>query len=324
MKENPIVSIVIPVYNGIDTIDRCMKGIFRQTIISNMEVIAIDSGSTDGTLDVLANYDVRVVPIDKKDFNHGDTRNYGVSLAKGEFILMTVQDATPASDDWAERMLKHFDDPELAGVCGQQIVFHEKEKNPLQWFRPASDPVPTAYKFDNPEKFDNLSGKEQHEYCCWDDVNAMYRKSMKEKLPFLRISFAEDALWAKEALSKGYKIMYDYGARVEHYHHQTFKFNFKRSYTINYQNYKFFNFIRFPQNPFKSIPLATYRVLKMDLTMSEKLKWIKYNWRLIFSGWVSAIVFAYNAKLKGIKGVEVSHQRYCGLPPQGVQAKKKN
>lgn len=322
MDKKPLVSVVIPTYNGIDTIERCMKGIFNQTIISKMEVIVIDSGSKDGTLDVLAKYDVRVVALDKKDFNHGATRNYGVSLAKGDFIIMTVQDATPATNDWAERMLKHFEDSEVAGVCGQQIVFHEKEKNPLQWFRPASDPVPAYYKFDNPKEFDLLSGKEQHKYCRWDDVNAIYRKSMKEKLPFLKISFAEDALWARDALSEGYKIVYDYSARVEHYHHQNFNFNFKRYYTINYQNYKFFNFIRYPQSVFISLPTIAYRVMKLNMGWAEKMKWLRYNWVLVFSQWISTLVFAYNAKIRGIKGVEKSHEKYCGIPPQGVQAKK--
>ena len=71
----PLISIIIPVKNGSDTIVSCLDAIFKQTLISKTEVIIIDSGSTDGTLDILKEYDVHIENIDSKDFNHGDTRN---------------------------------------------------------------------------------------------------------------------------------------------------------------------------------------------------------------------------------------------------------
>lgn len=118
-----------------------------------MEVIIIDSGSTDGTLVLLQKYPVKIHNLPPAEFNHGETRNLGVQLATGEFVVMTVQDATPATDNWIELMLKHFEDPEVAGVCGQQIVAHDKEKNPLQWFRPASEAQPFWWQFKKSGRF---------------------------------------------------------------------------------------------------------------------------------------------------------------------------
>ena len=168
-----------------------------------------------------------------------------INFAQGEFVVMTTQDATPADEKWLETMLQHFDNPEVAGVCGQQIVAHDADKNPISWFRPMSEAKPVTYQFKDTEKFTNLTGKEQHAYCYWDDVNAMYRKSIKLKVPFKRLMFSEDTLWAKDALSAGYAIVYDYRARVYHYHHQPFNFTFKRSYVILYSNYKFYNYIAY-------------------------------------------------------------------------------
>ena len=176
-KNNPLISIVIPVKNGSDTIRSCLNAIFKQSLIGKTEVIVIDSESTDGTLEILEEYDVMVEKIKSKDYNHGDTRNLGVSMAKGEFVVMTVQDATPVDELWLERMLQHFDDKEVIGVCGQQIVLEDPNKNPLQWFRPASEATPIRYQFNDPSEFTKLNGKEQHSFCNWDDVNAMYRRS---------------------------------------------------------------------------------------------------------------------------------------------------
>jgi rhamnosyltransferase len=319
----PLISVVIPVKNGIDTLPSCLDGIFRQTMHEKLEVIVIDSGSTDGTLDLLKQYPVRVHNLPPKEFNHGETRNLGVRLAKGTFVVMTVQDATPASDDWIEIMLSHFSNPEIAGVCGQQIVGSEPDKNPLQWFSPASAAVPRLVQFKQTSAFTSLTGKKQHDYCNWDDVTAMYRKSIKEELPFKKLMFSEDTLWAKDALSRGYAIIYDYRSRVYHYHHQNFKFYFKRTYIILYQNYKFYNYIHLPKNPFTWIPQIIVRLIRKQLSFPEKLKWIRYNLILVMAAWSAALIFSLNAILRGLKGVETSQKYFVGYPPQGAQAKAK-
>lgn len=319
----PLISIIIPVKNGSETIKSCLDAITKQTLINKTEIIIIDSGSTDGTLEIIQAYKVHVYHLDPKDYNHGETRNLGVSLAKGEFVVMTVQDATPINEYWLETMIAHFDDPDVSGVCGQQVVLKDANKNPLQWFRPANEAKPLKYQFTNPEDFTKLPGKIQHTYCNWDDVNAMYRKSSKIQLPFRKLMFSEDTLWAKDALSAGHAIVYDYRARVDHFHHQDFNFYFKRNYIILYQNYKFYNYIHYPKNPFIWTAQIFVRLLKMkELSSSEKIKWFFYNLSLVAASWKAALIFGYNAKFKGLSGIEASQKIYIGFPPQGTQAKQ--
>ena len=136
----PLISVVIPIKNEPSEVAACLEGIFRQTLRDQLEVIAIDSGSPQVTLDLLAGYPVRLHQIPPSEFNHGETRNLGVKLASGEFVVMTVADAVAGNERWLEQMLQHFDDPRVMGVCGQQIVPHDIDKNPLQWFRPVSKP----------------------------------------------------------------------------------------------------------------------------------------------------------------------------------------
>jgi len=273
MINKPKISIVIPVKNGEKTIDACLKEIFEQTLISQTEVIIIDSGSTDKTLKIIKKYPVKLYQILPEEFGHGKTRNYGASLAKGEFIVMTVQDARPASNNWLEIMLSNFTDNEVVAVTGQQAVPHEKDKNPLQWFRPVSKAKPYTIQLKKGE-FKKLSPKQQKQYCSWDDVNAMYRKSILKELSFNDVEFGEDMLWAKNALIKGYKIAYDMRASVWHYHHYTNMTKLKQriNYTL-YFTYKNFKYL--PTNPYnlKHFVKLIYMLIKFRC----KLKWWIYN-----------------------------------------------
>jgi rhamnosyltransferase len=319
--EAPLVSVVIPVMNGIDTLRSCLDGILGQRLEGRLEVIVIDSGSTDGTLELLMQYPVHVHHLPPGEFNHGETRNLGVKLAKGAFVVMTVQDATPATPDWIALMLSHFSNPEVAGVCGQQIVPSDPDKNPLQWFAPAGEAAPELIKFSDRSAFTSLPGKKQHAYCHWDDVTAMYRKSVKETLPFRKLMFSEDTLWAREALSQGHALVYDYRARVYHYHHQNFRFYFKRTFIILYQDYKFYDYISFPKNPLVTVPRIIIRTARKKLPAGRKARWLFYNLNLVLASWTAALIFMLAAGTGGMKGVEASQRYFVGYPPQGKQAK---
>jgi rhamnosyltransferase len=92
-EERVKISVVIPVKNGEPWLDECIQGIMSQTLFNQTEIIAIDSGSTDGSLAILEKYPVRIYNLPPAEFNHGLTRNYGVQLCRGEYVVMTVQDA---------------------------------------------------------------------------------------------------------------------------------------------------------------------------------------------------------------------------------------
>ncbi len=278
MKTKPLISVVIPVKNGSATIARCLDAIMDQNIYDQTEVIIIDSGSTDGTLEVLENYDVKIIQIDPQSFNHGATRNLGVQHALGEFVAMTVQDAIATNDIWLETMLAHFKDPEVAGVCGQQIVPHDPDKNPHEWFRPQSAPKAKYVQFRDRIKFDSLLPKEQHALCGWDDVNAMYRRKVLENIPFQPLAYGEDMLWAKQALEQGYKLVYDSAARVAHYHFQHPEYAYHRALISKLFTYKCFGYARPDPYTIKDYLLVVYRNFKWSCAP----KWIFHNFGIIY------------------------------------------
>jgi rhamnosyltransferase len=190
---------------------------------------------------------------------------------------MTVQDAWTEDPQLLERMVIHFNDSEVMGVCGQQIVPHELDKNPHEWFRPQNKPSVKTIQF-KPGSFEKLSPKEQRFSCGWDDVIAMYRKSALIATPFEPLIFGEDMLWAKTALEKGYKLVYDTSARVNHYHYQFQDFTRKRVLITKLFIYKVFNFKDYEKTPIKNYFLVIYRTLKWRIHP----KWILHNFSIIY------------------------------------------
>ncbi|WP_179317361.1 glycosyltransferase family 2 protein [Winogradskyella undariae] len=271
LNNRPIISIVIPVKNGIATIKACLDAIFAQTLIEETEVIIIDSGSTDGTLEIIKDYAIRLYKIPPKNFNHGSTRNYGVSLAKGEFVVMTVQDAIATNDNWLKQMLYHFDDNTVAGVCGMQMIPQKQSINPFEWTRPISQPNIRSFQYTNELDFLKLAPLKKREVCGWDNVNSMYRKTILEQIPFDTVKFGEDIRWAIKSIQAGFKIVYDPNCKVAHYHPFDKKLEFDRKYIELAQDYVLLDLNAKHIPVFKSIAQLIYRAIKWRINP----KWIK-------------------------------------------------
>jgi rhamnosyltransferase len=315
----PEISVVIPVKNEAYNIKACIDGILSQTVPVK-EIVVVDSGSTDGTLEILRQYDiVKVIEIKPEEFNHGLTRNLGVSHTSGEFVILTVGDARPYNNRWIEELLKGFTDENVAGVCGIQVVPHERGKNPVEWFRPVSEPQIVRYKFSN-EEFNSLSPLQRKNVCAWDDVTAMYRMSVFREIPFRKVLYTEDAIWARDAILAGYIIVYNPAARVYHYHKETEDFIFKRTFTTMYFRYKYFGFI----NEKPVMRLVDYlRAIKVivessPVSVKEKLYWISFN-RKIHRSLKKAYDVFNEALNKGEETLDTVHLEYCGKPPIPVK-----
>jgi rhamnosyltransferase len=316
--EKILISVVIPVKNGVATIKRCLEALFAQSVADNMEIIVLDSGSTDGTLNIARQFPVTVIDINPAEFNHGLTRNEGVKNSKGEFVYFTVQDAALADATALERMLRHFADPNVVGVCGNQGVPHDKDKNPVTWYSPIDAPTVTRIHFPAPETFKRLSPEEMCHACAWDDVNAMYRHSTLEAIPFIRTDFAEDYFWTKQALLAGYTIVRDSGVVTWHYHHQHFKYTFRLHFIIYFHFYKFFDLI--PGYPpfFSTITISAWRLLKQkSLGPGKKAYWFFHNVSWQAGKWYAVFKFKRLLKKKDEEKLSAAYGFYCGKIPQG-------
>ncbi|MBI9061922.1 MAG: glycosyltransferase family 2 protein [Marinilabiliaceae bacterium] len=286
----PTISIIIPVKNGIATIRQCLDAIYRQTLIDQTEVIIIDSGSTDGTLEILKQFPVRLYKILPETFNHGATRNYGVALAKGEYVVMTVQDAIPVHRTWLENFIYHFKNKIIQAVVGIQCVDEDHKNNPAVWFKRYSHPT-LEIRDIQADAFIRLTKKQQFALCNWDNVNAAYRKSALMEIPFKTTNYSEDWLWAKSALLKGFTIARDPSILVYHYHHHTFAYNFRAKLIAKYIDFKGFSYT--PPITFPIIGLLSKikRIWKYTtISTVKKIYWTNHNIGIFTSTLLAEIV----------------------------------
>ena len=100
------VSILLVTKNGARYLAEVLDGIRRQRGSFRVEeIIAVDSGSRDGSVEILRAAGAQVMTIPAAAFGHGKTRNLVASHAHGDYLVFLTQDATPARADWLENLL---------------------------------------------------------------------------------------------------------------------------------------------------------------------------------------------------------------------------
>lgn len=198
-------SVVIRAYNEEKHIGRLLEGIRRQTL-RDVEIILVDSGSTDGTVAVAEAYGARIVRIAPAEFTFGRSLNFGVRAATREYIVIASAHVYPVYPDWLESLLRPFEDERVALTYGkqrgpasakfsEQQIFH-------QWY-------PDVSNLDQPTSFCN-------------NANAAIRRSLWERHPYDEtLTGLEDVEWGKWAKEQGYKIAYVAEAEIIHVHNES-------------------------------------------------------------------------------------------------------
>ncbi|MDI6778013.1 MAG: glycosyltransferase [Patescibacteria group bacterium] len=228
------VSIFFPVLNGIsDHFEETLEAVRKQKVDFPFEIIAIDSGSTDGTVEFLKKQpDIRFNEIPSSKFSHGGTRQKGAEMAKGEFVVFLTQDATPKNENWFGNMIRNFEDPEVVGVCSR--VIPREDAYILKKIEVNNDlsgrTERIEAKIENRDDFEKLSFSEKRrDYYFFNDVSSAVRRDYILQNPLPPINFAEDIEFAKKALADGKKIVFEPDSIVFHSH----KYEIMRTYKRN-------------------------------------------------------------------------------------------
>lgn len=211
-RKNTLRSIVIRCYNEEEHIGRLLSGILQQTL-NNVEIIIVDSGSTDATISIASRYPVKILSILPEEFSFGRALNIGCQEASGEFIIIVSAHVYPVNKDWLEKLITPFSDSRVALVYGKQRGDDRTKYSEQQIF---------AHWF--PE---GLALVQDHPFC--NNANAAIRRSLWQKLPYNEnLTGLEDLDWAKRAMESGYKIAYASDATIIHVHNEPMKSIFNR------------------------------------------------------------------------------------------------
>lgn len=231
--KHPKVSVVIPTRDAGPRFEVLLQRLFRQEGDFTFEVLVIDSGSTDGTAELAERYGASVHRIPEEQFNHGGTRNFGISLARGEFVALTVQDAVPLDENWFSTMVENLErDERVAVVYGRHVPHPEGSV----LARALVNNLATAslerreQEIGDPDEYERLRPTEKRRIAAFDNVSSCLRRSVWEEFPFEKASFAEDLRWGKRAVEAGYKIVYEPRSVVVHSHERGPVYDLRRYY----------------------------------------------------------------------------------------------
>jgi rhamnosyltransferase len=201
-------SIVIRAYNEEKHIGRLLTGIMQQTIIKEVEIILVDSGSKDATTSIAARYPVKILHIPPEDFTFGRSLNLGISHACGEFVVAASAHVYPVYPDWLENLLAPFEDLKTGLSYGKQRGNSSSKFSEHQVF--------ARWFPDTP----NL--RQAHPFC--NNANAAVRRSLWEIRPYDEtLTGLEDLEWARWALEQGNRIAYVPEGEVVHVHQETLR-----------------------------------------------------------------------------------------------------
>src|SRR5512139_4261810 len=198
-------SIIIRAYNEEKHIRRLLEGIRHQTL-RDSELILVDSGSTDLTVNIAESHGAHIVRIPPEEFTFGRSLNQGIREATSEYIVIASAHVYPVYPDWLAALLHPLLDAQVALSYGKQRA-------------------PVSAKFSEKQIFHQWypeQGKLHQETAFCNNANAAIRRSLWGQHPYDEtLTGLEDLAWAKWAREQGFEISYVAEAEIIHTHEET-------------------------------------------------------------------------------------------------------
>jgi glycosyltransferase involved in cell wall biosynthesis len=171
-----------------------------------VEVILVDSGSSDSTVSIAESFGAKIVHISPQEFTFGRSLNLGIQAATSEFVIIASAHVYPVYPDWLASLLYPFEDVKVALAYGKQRAPESAKFSEKQIFHQWYPDVSTA-------------GQETA-FC--NNANTAIRRSLWEKHPYDEtLTGLEDLAWANWAKEQGYDIAYVAEAEIIHVHNET-------------------------------------------------------------------------------------------------------
>jgi rhamnosyltransferase len=196
---------VIRAKNEAPFIGETLGAIFRPDALAPRQVVVVDSGSTDGTPDIVKAFPAALIQIQPEEFTYGYALNLGVANVEAEIVATLSAHSLPYDADWLSELIKPFATPRVAGVYGRQRPRPNATLFELIGMRL------TGVLSDTPRLLDRRP--------LFSNANGAFRRSLWLEHPFdERVGGAEDIAWVRTMQQRGYLIAYQPTAAVYHSH----------------------------------------------------------------------------------------------------------
>jgi rhamnosyltransferase len=220
------ISIVVPTLNGGADFARLCHHLGQLRDSCGVEVLVIDSGSGDRTIEHAETAGLRVHSIPPSEFGHGRTRNLGVQLTEGDVVCFLTQDVLPCTPDWPLRFAAMLAEPGVAGVYGRQVP---RDATAMEMFFVALNYPGEPLRFEpQPGGHHPRPGR-----VLFSNAFSAVRRDVILRVPFAAdVPVSEDQVWAHQVLADGYSIAYEPAAEALHAHSYSMRGLFGRTYRV--------------------------------------------------------------------------------------------
>ncbi|MBV7260585.1 glycosyltransferase [Photobacterium sp. WH24] len=203
----PLVSVVIRTLNEERHLEELLNSISNQkSDLFDIEIVVVDSGSTDKTLDIAKAYKARITYIKKSEFTFGRSLNIGCEFAQGDYLAFVSGHCIPANDNWIHELVLPLYEGVVSYTYGRQLGRDTTKFSEQQLFDkyfPAKSKIPQVGFFCN-------------------NANSAIRKDIWNKFKFDEtLTGLEDMYLAKQLVDENERIGYVSGAAVYHIHDET-------------------------------------------------------------------------------------------------------
>ncbi len=213
-------SILIRTKNEAKDLPKALD-LIRNQSLKPVDIVVVDSGSTDGTVEfVTQQKDVKLIQMPATEFTYGRSLNLGFQAVKGEIIVSLSAHAFPCDSSWLQNLVKHFEDPQVAGVYGKQVpqpdAWPPVRRDYLNYYQDHLK-IQTNPENNGDRRFSNANSAIR--YQCW-------RQHQFDET----LTYSEDREWGDAMLKLGYKLIYEPKAAVYHSHNEPLLKVYRRSY----------------------------------------------------------------------------------------------
>jgi GT2 family glycosyltransferase len=227
------VSVLMPLMDAGAALRQTLPILLGQEVDAELEIVGVDSASTDDTVEVLEEFGATVLAIDPAEFDHGLTRNLLARHARGDVLVLLNGLSRPCDENWLAPLLGALSsDPTVAGAASRVLPYPDADLLTQRdvALDPSSSEERSVKRIVDRQAYDAMPVEQRRLLLNFHTVSAAIRADVLQRIPFRSVrAIGEDLLWSREVLEAGLALVHEPASRVYHSHDYSLREWFMRN-----------------------------------------------------------------------------------------------
>jgi GT2 family glycosyltransferase len=227
------VSVLMPLMDAGAALRQTLPILLEQKVDAELEIVAVDSASTDDTVKVLEEFGATVLAIDPAEFDHGLTRNLLATHARGDVLVLLNERGRPCDDGWLAPLLAALAaDPTVAAASSRVLPYPDADLLTRRdvALDPSGSEERSVKRIADRQAYDAMPVEQRRLLLNFHTVSAAIRADVLRRIPFRSVrAIGEDLLWSREVLEAGMALVHEPASRVYHSHDYSLREWFMRN-----------------------------------------------------------------------------------------------